>query len=88
MTSVDFLTVGQFKAQVASATATLEVLRNKATEKLFMAIDGQNYKVQQDIDSNAPIKVLVPLVDGKRDYENACLVNVDETKGADSIFTL
>lgn len=83
-----FLTIAQFKSQVANPNATIEVLRNLSTTKLFMSIDGVNYRVQQSIDNALPMKVLVPLVDGVADYENGCLVNVDPNKGADSVFTL
>tara|TARA_R110000796_G_scaffold231853_3_gene349904 strand:+ start:16242 stop:16511 length:270 start_codon:yes stop_codon:yes gene_type:complete len=85
---VDFISVADFKGAVASVDSVLEVLFNKATEKKFMSLAGQNYRVQGDIDNTLPIKVLVPLEDGVRDYDNACLVNVDPNKGADTVFSL
>lgn len=82
-----FFEVPAFKSAVG-AVGGLDVLRNKATGKLFMSLDGVNYRVQGDIDSKLPMKVLVPEVDGVLDYENSCLVNIDPTKGADNIFSL
>ena len=87
-TTANFLTVNEFKSAINSDGATIEVLRNKATNKLFMSIGGANYRVQANIDNNLPIKVLVPVEDGAADYDNACLVNVDPSKGADNIFSL
>lgn len=86
--TANFLTVNEFKSATGNSTETIEVLRNKATGKLFMSIGGANYRVQADIDNTAPIKVLVPVEDGARDYENACLVNVDPSKGAEEVFSL
>ena len=81
-----FLAVNEFKAQVASVDAQLQVLRNKETGKLFMSIGGQNYKVEAAIDKANPMKVLVPIVDGEPDYDNACLINING--GAEEQFTL
>ena len=81
-----FLGVNEFKALVGADGLALEVLRNKKTGKLFMALNGENYRVEAAIDNNLPIKVLVPQVDGKPDYQNACLINV--TGGAEEVFTL
>ena len=86
--TVAFITVGEFKNIVGSEDSTIDVLRNKETGKLFMSLEGQNYRVQGDIDNNLPIKVLIPVEDGVKDYDNACLVNVDPSKGADEIFSL
>lgn len=86
--NVQFLTVQEFKNHVASDDSTIEVLRNKETNKLFMSLEGQNYRVQGDISNTLPIKVLVPITDGVSDYDNACLVNVDPSKGAEEMFSL
>jgi len=86
--TVAFITVSEFKNIVGSEDSTIDVLRNKETGKLFMSLEGQNYRVQGDIDNNLPIKVLIPVEDGVKDYDNACLVNVDPSKGADELFSL
>lgn len=83
-----FLTTDEFKSATGNTGASLEVLRNKATGKLFMSLGDTNYRVQADISNTQPIKVLVPKEDGVADYDNACLVNVDPTKGAENIFSL
>ena len=81
-TAVSFMTVAEFKSAIGAEK--LEVLRNPQTDKLFMSADGgANYKVQQDIDVNADIRVLVPEDGG---LEQACLVNVEG--GAEVLTTL
>tara|TARA_R110000796_G_scaffold231853_3_gene349903 strand:+ start:15563 stop:15835 length:273 start_codon:yes stop_codon:yes gene_type:complete len=86
--NVAFLTVSEFKQATGNSTANIEVLRNKSTNCLFMALSGVNYRVEQAIDNSLPIKVLVPIEAGVNDYANACLVNVDPSKGADTVFSL
>jgi len=86
--NVSFITVDEFKNIVGSSDSTIDVLRNKETGKLFMSLEGQNYRVQADIDNTLPIKVLIPVNDGVSDYDNACLINVDPSKGADEMFSL
>ena len=87
-TTANFLTVSEFKSATNNNGESIEVLRNKATGKLFMSLGGSNYRVQATIDNNLPIKVLVPIEDGAADYDNACLVNVDPSTGADNVFSL
>lgn len=79
--NVAFMTVAQFKDQIGAAS--LSVLRNPNTNKLWMVTEGgANYKVQQDIDNTKDIRVLIP----ENDLDQACLVNVDG--GAEAIFSL
>lgn len=78
---VDFLTINEFKTQ--TGTTKMEVLKNPNTGKLFLACDnGQNFKVQADIDGQAEMKFLIP----KEGLEQACLVNVGP--GAEVVFSL
>jgi|VirMetMinimDraft_7_1064189.scaffolds.fasta_scaffold01398_2 hypothetical protein len=83
-----FLSVSEFKSATNNVDSTITVLRNKATDKLFMSLGDDNYRVQASITNALPIKVLVPVVDGVSDYANACLINVDPSKGAESVFSL
>ena len=77
---VEFLSINQFKERVGASE--LEVLHNPKTGKLFMSANGENYKVQGDIDSNKPMKVLVP----KAGIQDSCLIN--PSAGAETKFVL
>lgn len=75
------MSVKNFKSAVNADI--LKFLRNPATGKLFAAGDnGNNYKVEQAIDSTKPIVVLME--DGELD--TACFINERETLVAE--FTL
>jgi hypothetical protein len=81
--NVAFLTIAQFKEQVG--TVGLSILKNPNTDKLFMSTDGgENYKVQQDIDTSLEMRVLVP----DDNLEEACLINVNTDNMAEVIATL
>lgn len=67
---VVYLTINQFKAQIG--TASVKVLKNEKTGKLFLSTDnGDCYKVQQDINPKLEMKMLIK--DGN--LSDACLVN-------------
>ena len=79
--NIMFMTVVEFKEQIGSAT--LSVLKNPKTGKLFLtASDGTCFRVQQDIDKTKEMKILVEDLD----FTNACLVNVEN--GAEKQFEL
>jgi hypothetical protein len=81
MENVKFITVGQFKTQMASETA--KVLRNEKTGKLFLVTDnGDCFRVQADIDSSKEMKIMI--VDNN--FADCCLVNV--SGGATEVFAL
>ena len=81
MSDVRFLTVSQFKSEIGAEE--LEVLLNPKTGKMFMSANGENYKVQGDIDEDKPLKVLIP--EGKG-TDDACLIN--PSAGAETKFVL
>lgn len=69
-----FMAVALFKEKLNIATIT--VVRNPHTGKLFMDTIRGRYKVQQDIALSKPLTVLIPLLeDGTQDLNNACLIN-------------
>ena len=79
---VKFLTVEEFKSEINAAGQTMQIVKSPKTGKLFFAIAGKNYRVQQDIDSTARMSILVP----ETGLDDACLVNVS---GTDNVqFTL
>ena len=82
------MSISEFKSAIGYPSASIEVLRNKSTDKLFMNIGDQNFRVQGNIDESLPIRVLVPVVDGVTDLANSCLINIDPSKGAENIFSL
>jgi len=80
-----FLTIVEWKAQVGSATSEMQVLRNSATGKLFLSFEGENYRVQGDLDPALPMKMLIP---ESGDISDSCLINYDASKGAEVFVTL
>lgn len=81
MENIKFMTVSQFKAQLN--VTSLTVLKSPKTGKLFLSTEnGDCYKVQQDIDSSAEMKMLIK----DDNISDACLVNV--SGGAETQFTL
>jgi hypothetical protein len=72
--NVAFMTVAEFKAAVD--VATIEVVKNPNTGKLFCAAGEERFKCQQDIDLTGSMAFLLPLDKaGKAIMEQACLVN-------------
>lgn len=72
--NVQFMTIEAFKLLIGVTSA--KCLVSPVTGKLFLACDnGDNYKVEQDIDPEQEMKVLVP----GEDISEACLVNVKTT---------
>mgnify|MGYP000365568739 CR=1 FL=1 len=70
-TEVQFLTIEEFKSKIGAESA--QILKNPNTGKLFLAAsNGENFKVQQEINPKEEMKILVP--DG--DISEACLTNV------------
>ena len=70
-TEVQFLTIEEFKKQISAES--MQVLKNPNTGKLFLAAsNGENYKVQQEIDTTKEMKILVP----EGNITDACLTNV------------
>ena len=81
MEKISFITVSEFKEQIG--TASVQVLKNKKTGKLFLTADnGDCYKVQQDIDNSFDMKMLIK----DDNISDACLVNV--SGGAETVFSL
>lgn len=81
MPDVKFITVSDFKKQ--TGVLEFQVLKNKKTDKLFVALpDGGTMRCQQDFDPKKPIQFIV---DEGADIREACLINYDNTKGADSV---
>ena len=81
MEKISFITVSEFKEQIG--TASVQVLKNKKTGKLFLTADnGDCYKVQQDIDNSLDMKMLIK----DDNISDACLVNV--SGGAETVFSL
>lgn len=79
--NVEFISVAEFKSQ--TNTPKFEVLRNKKTDKLFVALpNGATMRCQQDFDPKKPVQFIV---DKGASITEACLINYDDTKGADSI---
>jgi hypothetical protein len=66
---VKFMSIQEFKEAIGATR--LEVLRNPNTDKLFMSANGQNYRVQGDLDPDERMVVLVEA----DDLDNACLIN-------------
>ena len=93
-TNVKFMSINEFKVALGlQATAIADIKRNDKTQKLFMSLNGKNYRVQQAIDSKLPISVLIPSVDAsgadiadEHRFDAACLVNT--SSGAETVFTL
>jgi len=82
-TSVTFLTIVQFKAQVNQDS--LDIVRNPKNQKLFVASeDGSRWKAQQNLDASAPMAFLID--DG--DFDKACLVNVKNTPSENIVASL
>lgn len=82
-TNVKFLSSAAFKAAVGATE--IRVIRNPHTGKLFGAADNDtNYKVQGDIDPALTMRWLVQ--DGN--LNEACLVNVDESKLVEELFAV
>ena len=67
----EFLTVSEFKTRIGKPSATINVVKNPKTGKLFMDIDGHYYKVQADINPEERMRVLVP----EEGIDEACLIN-------------
>lgn len=92
-----FLSTEAFK-DIAGETK-IEVLRNPKTNKLFAAGSHRNFRVQHDIDAAKPMRFIVmdvnePDNEGNM-YEteelciaNAALINVDESKRAEVLFSV
>lgn len=79
-TNIVFLTIDEFKDKVQATK--LDIVKNPNSGKLFMADNnGENYKVQNNIDNTLPMRVLVE--DG--DLSKCCLVNV---KSDNTVFSL
>jgi hypothetical protein len=66
--NIQFFTINEFKALINATT--LSVVRNPVTNKLFVAVDTQRYKCQQDIDKSLPMAILYDT-----DTKEYCLVN-------------
>ena len=80
--NVKFLTVEEFKSEINAAGQAMQIVKNPNTGKLFFAIAGKNYRVQQNIDPTSRMSILVP----ETGLKDACLVNVS---GTDNVqFTL
>lgn len=81
MSNVKFITVEEFKNQ--AGVASFEVLKNKKTEKLFVALpDGGTMRCQGDFDAKKPVQFII---DEGADIREACLINYDNTKGAEQV---
>jgi hypothetical protein len=75
---VTFMSVAEFKA--ALGVATIEIVKNPNTGKLFVSAGTEKFKCQQDIDLKGSMSVLIPVSpDGEQLLEEACLLNVKET---------
>ena len=80
--NVKFLTVDEFKSAIGAPGQAMQIVKNPNTGKLFFAIAGKNYRVQQNIVSTERMSILVP----ETGLDDACLVNVN---GTDNVqFTL
>ena len=63
------VSIPEFKSQ--NNIASFQVLKNKATDKLFVATDsGKTFRCQQDIDFTKPMNFI------GEDLANLCLVNM------------
>lgn len=93
----NFLSIQRFKE--VNGITTIDVIPNPHTNKLFASTEKGNFRVQGNIDNSKPMAWLVPTM-GETDQEGvvyeteaagmaaACLVNVDESKRAEPIFSL
>jgi hypothetical protein len=71
-TSVEYFTWDEFKDYFNLNKA--EVIMNPNTGKLFVAAGKYRWKCQQDINFELPMRFMVK----DEDYDNACLVNINE----------
>jgi hypothetical protein len=79
-----FMSVDAFKA--LKQVSKFEVLLNPKTEKLFVALEnGATYRCQGDLDSTKPVQFMTSEDDVN--WENACFINYDDTKGAKTVAT-
>lgn len=70
--SMDVVSVQEFKSLLGVPEAKGSVVRNPNTGKLFLSVMGKgNFKVQQDFNPELPYGILIP--DGV--LEEACLIN-------------
>lgn len=83
MSTIKFLSVGEFKTAIGKAGEKAEVVKNPNSGKLFVAIGSENYKCQQAIDPKLPMKFIVE----NDNLAEACLTNVKE-KADNTVFTL
>ena len=72
--NVKFITLDEFKT--ATNVSVMQVIRNPNTQKLFVSAGGRNFKCQQDLDIDLPMKFIV----NDDDLDTACLANVKNSE--------
>lgn len=66
-----FMEIPTFKAKVN--TTSIDIVKNPHTGKLFAYCNGKNFKVQQDITSDKPIKFMYA---SDALFDEGCITNV------------
>jgi len=80
-----FLSIAQFKTEVQ--VDKLEVKYNPTSKKHFcVSPDGRTWKSQGTIDQDKPMQFIADESD--IELKEACLINYDDTKGAQTKFSL
>jgi hypothetical protein len=79
---VRFLSVDEFKSQ--NNLEAFHLKYNQESKKHFIAApDGRTWKAQGDIDPKKPIQFIV--AKSAKTLDEACLINYDDTKGAQTV---